>query len=166
MGVSRADNCVKIWRNLPISNPKPDLHNINAHLNWCSNYHHVDGPKQWGTDRLFSIWMHDFKMHSNFIEVERYLLKPSLWVSFFCMLFVSKGNLLDFLILFYYSWSKVSCGGRKMTPSTSPYCSLQVLFPFGSLSPSWLVWRSNTKLYMKTPSFLLQCDLGFQQKPF
>ena len=31
MGVSRADNSVKIWRNLPISNPKPDLHNINAH---------------------------------------------------------------------------------------------------------------------------------------
>ena len=25
MGVSRADNSVKIWRNLPISNPKPDL---------------------------------------------------------------------------------------------------------------------------------------------
>ena len=25
------DNSVKIWWNLPISNPKPDLHNINAH---------------------------------------------------------------------------------------------------------------------------------------
>ena len=31
MGVSRADNSVKIWRNLPIGNPKPDLHNINKH---------------------------------------------------------------------------------------------------------------------------------------
>ena len=31
MGVSRADNSFKNWRNLPISNPKPDLHNINAH---------------------------------------------------------------------------------------------------------------------------------------
>ena len=31
MGMSRADNSVKIWQNLPISNPKPDLHNINAH---------------------------------------------------------------------------------------------------------------------------------------
>ena len=31
MGVSRADNSVKNWRNLPISNPKPDIHNINAH---------------------------------------------------------------------------------------------------------------------------------------
>ena len=30
MGVSRADNSIKIWWNLPISNPKPD-HNINAH---------------------------------------------------------------------------------------------------------------------------------------
>ena len=31
MGVSQADNAVKILRNLSISNPKPDLHNINAH---------------------------------------------------------------------------------------------------------------------------------------
>ena len=31
MGVSRADNSIKNWWNLPISNPKPDLHNINAH---------------------------------------------------------------------------------------------------------------------------------------
>ena len=28
--VSRADNCAKHWRNLPISNPKPDFLNINA----------------------------------------------------------------------------------------------------------------------------------------
>ena len=40
MGVSRADNSVKNWRNLAISNPKPDLHNINAHtkfgeIHWC-----------------------------------------------------------------------------------------------------------------------------------
>ena len=31
MGVSRADNTVKIWRNLPISYPKPDLLNVNAY---------------------------------------------------------------------------------------------------------------------------------------
>ena len=31
MGVSRADNSVKIRRNLSISNPKSDQHNINAH---------------------------------------------------------------------------------------------------------------------------------------
>ena len=30
MGVSRADNSIKIRRNLPISNLKPDLHNTNA----------------------------------------------------------------------------------------------------------------------------------------
>ena len=30
MGVSRADNSVKILRNPPISNPKPDLHYVNA----------------------------------------------------------------------------------------------------------------------------------------
>ena len=37
MGVSRADNSVKIWRNLPISNPKPNLHNINAHAKFGEN---------------------------------------------------------------------------------------------------------------------------------
>ena len=31
MDVPRADNFVKNWQNLPISNPKPDLYNINAH---------------------------------------------------------------------------------------------------------------------------------------
>ena len=37
MGMSRADNSVKIWCNLPISNPKPDLHNINAHTKFGEN---------------------------------------------------------------------------------------------------------------------------------
>ena len=37
MGVSRADNSVKNWWNLPISNPKPDLHNINAHTKFGEN---------------------------------------------------------------------------------------------------------------------------------
>ena len=37
MGVSRADNSVKNWRNLPISNPKPDLHSINAHTKFGEN---------------------------------------------------------------------------------------------------------------------------------
>ena len=37
MCVSRADNSVKICRNLPISNPKPDLHNINAHIKFGEN---------------------------------------------------------------------------------------------------------------------------------
>ena len=37
IGVSRADNSVKNGRNLPISNPKPDLHNINAHTKFGEN---------------------------------------------------------------------------------------------------------------------------------
>ena len=37
MGISRADNFVKILRNLPIKNPKPDLHNINAHTKFDEN---------------------------------------------------------------------------------------------------------------------------------
>ena len=35
--VTRADNSVKNWRHLPISNPKPDLHNINAHTQFGEN---------------------------------------------------------------------------------------------------------------------------------
>ena len=35
--MSRVENSVKIWRNLPISNPKPDLHNINAHTKFGEN---------------------------------------------------------------------------------------------------------------------------------
>ena len=31
MDVSRADNSVKIWRNLPISNSKPDLLTVNTY---------------------------------------------------------------------------------------------------------------------------------------
>ena len=34
--VSREDNSVINWQNLPINNPKPDLHNINAHT--CSKF--------------------------------------------------------------------------------------------------------------------------------
>ena len=37
MGVSRADNSVKIWRNLPISNPKPDLLNVHAYSKFGEN---------------------------------------------------------------------------------------------------------------------------------
>ena len=33
----QADNCVKNWQNLPIRNPKWDLHNINAHTKFCKN---------------------------------------------------------------------------------------------------------------------------------
>ena len=36
MGVSRADNSVKSWRNLPISNPKPDLL-VNAYTKFGEN---------------------------------------------------------------------------------------------------------------------------------
>ena len=32
-----ADNSMKNWRNLPISNPKPDLHNINAYTKFAEN---------------------------------------------------------------------------------------------------------------------------------
>ena len=37
MGVPRADNSVKIWQNMLISNPKPYLHNINAQTKFGDN---------------------------------------------------------------------------------------------------------------------------------
>ena len=37
MGVSRADNSIKILGNLPISNPKPDLLNVNAYSKFGEN---------------------------------------------------------------------------------------------------------------------------------
>ena len=37
MGVSRAGNSVKTWRNLPINNPKPDLLNVNAYSMFDEN---------------------------------------------------------------------------------------------------------------------------------
>ena len=37
MGMSRADNSVKIRRNLPISNPIPDLLNVNVYSKFDEN---------------------------------------------------------------------------------------------------------------------------------
>ena len=37
MGVSRADNSVNMLLNLPISNPKPDLLNVNAYSEFDEN---------------------------------------------------------------------------------------------------------------------------------
>ena len=65
MGVSRADNSVKIWRNLPISNPKPDLHDINAQNKFGENplmftrYH--PETKYGRTDGRTDRWIYDWK---------------------------------------------------------------------------------------------------------
>ena len=37
MDVSQAENSVKHWQNLPINNPKADLHNIEAHTEFGEN---------------------------------------------------------------------------------------------------------------------------------
>ena len=37
MGMSPADNSVKIWRNLPISNLKPNLLNVNVYSKFGEN---------------------------------------------------------------------------------------------------------------------------------
>ena len=42
MGVSGADNFVKLWQNMPISNLKPDLSNINAHTKYGEKSLDVD----------------------------------------------------------------------------------------------------------------------------
>ena len=61
MGVALADNSVRIWQNLPISNPKPDLHNISAHTKFGENplmLTQVIIRKQiWMTDEQTDTWM-------------------------------------------------------------------------------------------------------------
>ena len=61
MGVSQADNSIKIWQNLPISNPEPDLHNINAHTKFGENplmFTHVIIRKR-KTDGWSMKWNHN-----------------------------------------------------------------------------------------------------------
>ena len=62
MGVSRADNSVKIWLNLPISNSKPDLFNVNAYSKFempCYLLKLSSGNKNMGlswADNSVNIW--------------------------------------------------------------------------------------------------------------
>ena len=54
MDMSRADNCQKLT-NFPISSPKPDLHNINAHTKFSENSLKfteaiIQKQKYWQTD--------------------------------------------------------------------------------------------------------------------
>ena len=46
MGVSRADSSVKHWGHLPISIPKPELHNINAHTQVMTTDEHMDVQRE------------------------------------------------------------------------------------------------------------------------
>ena len=71
MDLSLADNSVKNWWNLPISNPKPDLHNINAHtkfsenplilylLNLLSRNHNTDGQTYDRRTQGQPMWYHN-----------------------------------------------------------------------------------------------------------
>ena len=61
MAVSWADNSVKIWRNLPISNPKPELHNINAHTKFGENPLMFTQVviRKWKTDGRTTDWRTD-----------------------------------------------------------------------------------------------------------
>ena len=61
MGVSSADNSVKIWRKLHISNPKSNLHNINAQTKFGENplmFTQVIIRKR-NTDRHMDVWLTD-----------------------------------------------------------------------------------------------------------
>ena len=67
--MSQADDSVKIWWNLPISNPKPDLHNINAHTKFGENplkftqvIIHKQNTDRW-TDRRTYNWWTDGQTH-------------------------------------------------------------------------------------------------------
>ena len=80
MGMSRADNSIKIWGNLPISNPKPDLHNINAHTKFGENplmftqviiwKHFTKQEKHWSIKRrklsLTLVMLNKLKCHTHF----------------------------------------------------------------------------------------------------
>ena len=48
MDMLQAGNSVKTWRNLPISNPKPDPHNINAHIRFHLCWGFTAQSTQWG----------------------------------------------------------------------------------------------------------------------
>ena len=56
----------------------------------------------------------------------------------FCVFFVSKANPFFFLLLFYSTVDGIApCGGRKKSP-VHHHSACYILFPLGSLSPSWL----------------------------
>ena len=95
MGMSRADNSVKNWGNLPISNPKPDLHNINAHTKFGENplmFTQVIILKRktdvWRTDR----WTDSRKTNAiqNQITISMHI--PSLVKIHWCLLKLSSWN--------------------------------------------------------------------------
>ena len=76
IGVSRADNSVKILRNLPISNPKPDLHNINAHTKFSENPLMITRKRN--TDRRTYDWLTDGRM-DRLVDVQRETIIPRLY---------------------------------------------------------------------------------------
>ena len=64
--VPRADNSVKVWRNLPISNLKPDLHNIIAQTKFHANpsmFTQVIIRKRKRTDRRTEVRLTDGQTH-------------------------------------------------------------------------------------------------------
>ena len=76
--MSRADNSVKIWRNLPISNPKTDLHNINAHTKFDENplmFTQVIIWK-WKKDRQMDHWWMDDWWMDRYTNVQRETIIP------------------------------------------------------------------------------------------
>ena len=46
MGMSQAGNSVKHWQHLPISIPKPNFHNINAHTQVMTTDGHMDVQRE------------------------------------------------------------------------------------------------------------------------
>ena len=64
-----ADNSVKIWQNLPISNPKPDLHSINSHTKFGEN------PLMF-TQVIIQKWKMDGRTYVRRTDIQRETIIP------------------------------------------------------------------------------------------
>ena len=101
MGISQADNSVKNWRNLPISNPKPDVHNINAHTKFGENplmftCYHL-GTKIWACFGQITVSKIDeirpLAIPNQISTISMHI--PSLVKIHWCLLKLSSGNEMD-----------------------------------------------------------------------
>ena len=87
MGMYRADNSVKIWRNLPITNPKPDLFNVNAYSKLSSGNENMgvsradNSVKNWRNLPISNPkpYIHNINAHTKFGENPLMFTQVIIW---------------------------------------------------------------------------------------